>query len=676
MANKRQPKTVTVTKQPGQISASGGQLSNFLVRQMPIWNNPDWLSSDVWRAFVRKQPIAVLCREAIANHLLSLDWAITARDSEKQDEYKEEIKHYTRLFERGNAYYTDMDFTSHIEWVIKDLFDLPFGAASELGREYDAPDGKVMWIRPLDAGTLAPTLDADYPVVQHFPNYQPIVFPREYISRVFLSPRTEIQREGWGMPPPERIYLAMEMLNMGDVYYSQLLLNTPEAGILDLGDMDQESATEWVKSFRDLLFGINPLKIPVLYEHTTEAKWIPFGKLPSEILYNDVTNRYITIVTSGYGLSPSDIGFASSSNGGQTLSGTIRQERQSNRSGKALAKKKVQIYLDNILPDYLQFSWIDFDDEKNVALSRARMANANAGQIWIGGQVFSPDEIRRQAIADGMFTITIPETLDRKSIEWPTNALRYIGNKGSGDTGKVGTNAIGDPKPVSSGGQGDVKPQQIISRNRSKIEVSLSKAVYSANQILGALLNSVRTDKNDFPNWEQKFENSVVGKSHMDLVSETVLDDTYNNVLDSLAGTEWLTNLSIDASKMVVDDYNQRKNSQLIYQVSKKAEEEFIAGERDDILPTVEETKSFVGKTVTNELVGETKKLILEKLIPMLILVSEKSIMQYKFELDTTDITDNNNIKLAREIAEKVYGLLPQIISEVGAEIENTLGEK
>ena len=63
----KQPKNVSITKQPGQISAPGGinVSGNFLVRQLPIWNNPTWLTADVWREFVRKQPIAVLCREAI-----------------------------------------------------------------------------------------------------------------------------------------------------------------------------------------------------------------------------------------------------------------------------------------------------------------------------------------------------------------------------------------------------------------------------------------------------------------------------------------------------------------------------------------------------------------------------------------------------------------------------------
>jgi len=160
---KSQPKSIEITKQPGQISAPGGELSNYLVRQMPIWNNPNWLHADVWRAFVAKQPIAVLCREAISSYLLSLDWAIVSREADKQDEYKEDIKHYTKLFERGNAYYNDIDFSTHVEWLVKDLFDLPFGGASEIGREYDKEDGKVVWIRPLDAATLAPTLNIDFP---------------------------------------------------------------------------------------------------------------------------------------------------------------------------------------------------------------------------------------------------------------------------------------------------------------------------------------------------------------------------------------------------------------------------------------------------------------------------------------------------------------------------------
>ena len=678
---KRTPKSVTITKQSGQLSAPGGMGvgSNFLLRQLPIWNNPNWLNANVWREFVRKQPVAVLCREAITNHLLSLDWNITARDSEQQDELKEDIKYYTRLLERGNAYYTDMDFTSHVEWIIKDLMDLPFGAASEIGREYNSPNGKVTWIRPLDGGTLSPTLDNEYPVAQHFPNYQPVVFPREFISRIYLSPRTEIQREGWGMPPPERIYLAMEMLNRGDYYYSQLLMNTPEAGILDLGDTDKETAVEWVNSAREVLFGINPLKIPVLYEHTSKVQWIPFGKLPSEIMYDSVTSRYITILTAGYGLTPSDIGMGGTSNGGETLSGTIRNERVSARSGKSLAKKKLQTYFNNILPETLQFEWIDFDDEKNVAMSRARMANANAASIWIGSQIFSPDEIRRQAIADGMFTITIPETLDRKSVEWPTNALRYIGKNTETPSNapntpeNKGNNQIGNPKNPSQGGRGEVMPQQIISRSLAKLEVGISKSVYAANQLLGVLTNKAKLQGN-FAEWELQFENAVTGKSMMDLSTEAVINDVYNNLADTILASNWFDTVSRDFLSEMVHAWNERNRENIIEVLRKRAESDFILGKSDTLDPDFSGV-SILTKAVTDDLVLEFKKLFAEKVIPTIILISEKSIISDSLGIDPTDLTDNNNIRLAKSIAKKVIDLLPKLIGEAGVEIEKLLGD-
>jgi hypothetical protein len=409
------------------------------------------------------------------------------------------------------------------------------------------------------------------------------------------------------------------------------------------------------------------MKIPVLAEHTTPIKWIPFGKLPSEILYDTVTARYVTILTAGYGLTPSDIGMGSSSSGGETLAGTIRQERTSAKSGKSLAKKKVQSYFNNILPEYLQFSWVDFDDEKNVAMSRARMANANAASLWIQMQIASPDEVRRQAIQDGMFTITMPETLDRSAIEWPSRVLTYSGNKG-----KSGSNQIGDPKAPSMGGQGEVKPQQIISKNRAGIQVSLTKAVYAGNQILGGLINSVRTEKNDFPAWERRFENSVVGKSVMDLMSETIIDDTYNVMAEILEGSSWLDTVSVELANAYLDNTNTRLSIQLSKLQEKQLEQDFISGKSDTLIG---EPVRYEPLTISNDLVSQVRLSLVNKLVPLVLLVSEKSITEIS-DIDTTDITDNNNVKLARSISDKVYELFPQIVKDVEAEIETILGEK
>lgn len=488
------PSNLPLSTYPRQKSAIGGD--NFLWKVVPEWLSPAWLEAQRWRVFVQNQPLAVVARETLIANVVALDWKLVARDSNQQDELKEDIKYYTKLLENSNGMkneYSELDFSSHIEWIAKDLLDLPFGGASEIGREGDEPEGKVLWIRPLDGGTLAPTLNRDYPIIQRVPEYtvEPIYFPYYSVSRTYMSPRTEIRREGWGMAPPEKIYLAMELMYRGEKYYANLLLNTPEVGILDLGDMESESAKMWIESFRDLMYGTNPFKIPVLYEHNTETKWIPFGKLPNELMFDNITMRYASLIAAGYGMSISDLGFPTSGNGGETLSGTIRQERRTKRTGYATLKKKLKAYFDNILPESIELKWIDYDDELQVSLGRARLANAQAWQMMITAGMYTSDEGRLQTIQDGLVTISIPEKMpeaERKKM------LELQAPQGT-------PNEVGNPQKPSLGGQGEISAQQIIQRGelvdeedevndrqaeeiiRQNNEILARMAFYATNQI-------------------------------------------------------------------------------------------------------------------------------------------------------------------------------------------------
>lgn len=650
MARRKQPaQNVRTDTRDGQISAPGGAAANFFLRSSPVWHPPAWQEAETWRRFVEKQPLAAICRDRIADHLNSLDWAVVARNTDERDELKPKIKHYTKLFERGNAYYYDLDFASHIEFIVKDLFTLPFGTACEIGRLDNEATGKVVWVRPLDAGTLAPTLNFDYPVVQVAPTtgLRPVYLPRKFVSRVFLSPRTEIQREGWGYAPPERIWRALEMLATGDNYYAQLLLNTPEAGVLDLGDMDKTSAEEWVKSLRDLLYGINPLKIPVLYEHEKPASWIPFGKPPSEILYDTTTMRYAAILCAGYGLTLSDIGFPTSSNGGETLAGTIRQERVSSSSGKSTAKKKTKAYFDRILPDSLKFTWIDYDDERNVSKGRARLASAQAGQIWINTRSFKPSEIRQQSIADGLFSIDLPETVDPNDPEFQAlqEALNPLGAVGSK------TKTLGSPAPPSSGGQGETIPQQTVQRNIAKAEVNISKAIVKANDALSILLRKVKTNLSEaeMPIWEEAVDEYLIGKSDLEEDElKRIIDGVCAQVKSSIDGS-WVAEFSSDIVEKLIADENSEIQMKEVFQEESDLEPEVrvnLAGfYRDDLLKIVRENLVY---TVSN----------------YAILISKSKILDGYLDVDATEAV-SNNIRISKQVAKEVLQSLAQIVSSV-----------
>lgn len=430
------------TRQKGQRSID---LPFYIQRIIPPWAQPQWLSGEMWRGIVAKQPFAVICRDTLIANILALDWKIEAKDSTKRDDYKSEIEYYTDFFQDTGDY----DYSEIIEWVGKDALDLPFGSGTEVGRERDNPDGKVLWIELLDGATLYPVAwNRDWPVGQMVKEagVKSVYFPKHAIDRIYMSPRTEIQRKGWGMPPPEKIYLAIALLERGDYYYANLLLDTPEAGILDLGDMSKDSAEEWIKGWREMLTGIDPFKIPVLYEHTTKADWIGFTRNPTEIQFDKTVMKYSAVTAAGYGMSLSDVGIQVTASGGETLAGSIRQERKTRRTGLARLKKKFKLYFDRMLPEYLEFKFIDQDDELSVAKGRATLAAATAWGQLIDKRIFTPQEARQQIIADGLTTVSFPETVPDDA-EFPEE--QNVTPERPGMTGK--------PIAPSQGGYGEVK---------------------------------------------------------------------------------------------------------------------------------------------------------------------------------------------------------------------------
>lgn len=414
----------------------------YLYRYFPQWRQPEWFNATLWRSVVANQPLAIICRETLIANVLNLDWKIDARESDRRDELKDEIKYYTKFLEDTGDY----DFQTWLEWILTDYLDIPFGGGLEIGREGDRPDGRAIWLEPLDGGTLFPTFNVDYPVGQAIPGYDlnPVYFPKHTIQRIYMSPRTVIQRKGWGMPPPEKVYLALELLNRGDRYYANLLLDTPEAGILDLGDMEKTSAENWVKSWREMLTGVDPFKVPVLYQHNSETKFITFTRSPTELMFDKATLKYAAILAGGYGMGLSDIGIQAVASGGETLAGSIRQERRSKKTGFGRAKKTVTSLVNRIINPELKFGFIDLDDEVSVALGRARLATATAFSLAVDKMALTPDEMRLQMIADGLISISIPEKAPKQDVlPKPTQNQQ--------------TNALGRPIAPSQGGWGEVK---------------------------------------------------------------------------------------------------------------------------------------------------------------------------------------------------------------------------
>jgi len=360
------------------------------------------------------------------------------------------------------------------------------------------------------------------------------------------------------MAPPEKIFLAIEMLRRGDTYYARTLLDTPEAGILDLMNMSEPAAKEWIKGFKELYTGIDSMKIPVLYEHTMEAKWIPFGKPPTDMMFDRIYHQYAALVCSGYGLTPTDIGLPSvGGGGGQTLAGSIRDERRTRRSGIARLKAAAIYFFNRMLPKTLQFTWIDLDDEYAIAQSRARLANATAMNQYIQSRMFTEKEARLQTLADGLFTIAVPEDIPEGEFITDPN------NQPSERPGMLGS-----PIAPSGGGHGEVKSHfdEILLSNFDLSETRIRKL---AKTIIPSLQNEVEGALNeleprDIPLWSDWHTKALWGD--ISEIPEITLSsiDLSSKSIDRISKEEkWFDIDTKDVTKAVRDlvDYYRIKRS-------------------------------------------------------------------------------------------------------------------
>lgn len=544
------------TKERNQRSIDIDDL--YLYRLSPPWSRPSTLPANTWRQWVLNQPVAMVCRETLIATLLSLDWKITPRNSKYQEELESTIKYYTKLLTRGGDYGAlQLDYSGLIEWIAGDLLDTPFGGAAEIGRRGNEPGGRVAWIRPLDSATLYPTLNGDFPAVQYYMQYEAVAFPKGFIARTYMSPHSMIWREGWGMAPPEKIYFAVEMLNRGDKYYSNLLLDIPTAGILDLGDMEKSAAEEWITAFKTFVADTSQsFRVPVLYEHNNKIEFIPFGKVPNDIMFDRISLKYAALTSAAYGMSLSDIGLQTTSASGETLAGSIRQERKTKKTGHARVKAKIKAFFDQILPDTLEFNFIDYDDELNVALGRARLASSQAFTTWMNDGVLAPLEVRQQIIQDGLMSVAIPDEIppEAKPMTPAERTIRYIGKgeKQPGTPGNKEPELLQGGKAPSMGGEGEIKSLvdsvsfKAKSRNLNNFVDSL------VADFVPKLIDTLSAVSED----ELDVMKSMVSDSVLDETDSLMLSKIITNIVQNRSlGTFQFGDLEKEFERILGDDY-------------------------------------------------------------------------------------------------------------------------
>ena len=452
-----QTETLAVPKTPSDRPEDQRaiHIPTFLSRILPYYGQPAWLEAQHWRQFVRNQPVAIICRDTLISNMLNLEWDIVPKNpTEAGSKHRKAIDYYKELFE-----YLEGDFDTYLELMLQDMLDLPFGACAEVGRWDDEEDGPVIWAEHIDSATLFPTGNPEYPVAQRVPDVPgvQVVFPEHAVNRMYLTPRPELRLEGWGMAPPQKIYIAIDMLYKGDQYYWKMLIDTPEAGILDLLDMSQDKAKQWLEGFRDMFRGVDGFKIPVLYEHENPAQWIPLNRPPLDMMYDKAYLQYAALVAGAYGLKLSDIGLGETAGGEGTLAGVIRGERQTKRSGRAVVRSKSENHFNKMIPEDLKFIWKDSDTEEVTARGKAMLQIGQGLKMVMDSGFIDQEEGRAELVASSTFeTYLDPNKLPEKPA--PMMPPGMFG--ASGTAGQPQFGQTDDTVPATQGGRGETPATQ------------------------------------------------------------------------------------------------------------------------------------------------------------------------------------------------------------------------
>ncbi len=181
-------------------------------------------------------------------------------------------------------------------------------------------------------------------------------------------------------------------------------------------------------------------------------------------------------------------------------------------------------------------------------MGRARLASSTAFQTFISMKAFSPQEIRNQAIQDGLFSITIPDELPADS-EFPEPELPAPEVTGTQKkkVGKLtGSNKAGNPKPATQGGEGEFNTRSLAD---DKILLGVQKMVEAMPHI-AQYLSDAGEDDREVAKLILKIEPPVL---------------EYLSELGNITGSREYADLLFDESIKIIDEFEFDNLSDINY---------------------------------------------------------------------------------------------------------------
>ena len=367
----------------------------YLTRSLFRFSDPTGLMAPQWRLIAR-EPVNRSAQRFIIRELSALEWLITStrRNDPRVDEY---VENWDAIFEDGQGW------NVWLSRMVEDTCTLPFGGACEVGYRGD----ELEWTLHVDATTLLPTYERLAPYVQVNPDNatQRVYFKRNQLRRLRVSPRPDIRYKEYQISPTEDAFLEIEALSKIYLYYMQELTDTPPLGILDMMDFSESEVVQWARNFREMIEGVDPIKVPLLYDHEKPATFIPFGRSPQDLNIVEQFKRFAELLLSKYGLSIGDLRLFEhdSTKAGERVSQLVTE-----RQGIGFWAAIIADFVTSLLPQGLTFSFKQPRPERELVEANRKSVQLAMLQAATGSKaLISVKDAVEEAEALQLFTTPV-----------------------------------------------------------------------------------------------------------------------------------------------------------------------------------------------------------------------------------------------------------------------------
>jgi len=266
---------------------------------------------------------------------------------------------------------------------------------------FNAKD-ELVELNSVDAATIRPCynifgeLDPERAYVQVINEKVVAEFKNSELIYMMQNPQNDIYSFGYGQSPIEKILLTVQASLNADLHNAEVFSqdNVPP-GLLDLGDMSQEEATQFIAIWNATVVN-DTHKMKFVWGSDKDKKYIPFKGANKDMQYMEYIDWLSRIKLAAFGLTSIDANITQDVNRATAKT----QESITKSRGIKSAKALIEEYFNReiILP--LGFTDVEFKFVEATTLEEKRQ-QAEIDKIYIEAGVYTPKDVAKR---DGLET--------------------------------------------------------------------------------------------------------------------------------------------------------------------------------------------------------------------------------------------------------------------------------